>query len=202
MPLIDTLVAGYGLVALTHLFTQINLAHMEFLRHYKDVIDHCFNPSVAVVIASYNEEYVDLRKCVQSVLDQKYPDVQVVLVDDGSKDKSAFWKVVQDFNDIENFIPLESEKNVGKRNVQKIGFDYIDSGVELIVTIDSDTILAEDCLLQLVQKFKDPKIGAVTGNVRAIRSQGLLPKLIDGRYFAAFNQERAAQSLFGVVLCC
>ncbi len=70
-----------------------------------------------------------------------------------------------------------------------------------MVTIDSDTILEPDAVTYLVARLADPKVGAVTGDVRAIR-QNFLTTLIDARYWTAFNQERAAQSLFGTVLCC
>ena len=85
--------------------------------------------------------------------------------------------------------------------MQKIGFDFLENKVDLIITIDSDTILARNCVSNLVMQFENPKVGAVTGDVRAIKNN-LLSKLIDARYWTAFNQERAAQSLFGTVLCC
>jgi hyaluronan synthase/N-acetylglucosaminyltransferase len=70
-----------------------------------------------------------------------------------------------------------------------------------MVTIDSDTILAPDAVTHLAARLADPQVGAVTGDVRAIK-QNFLSTLIDARYWTAFNQERAAQSLFGTVLCC
>jgi hyaluronan synthase len=51
--------------------------------------------------------------------------------------------------------------------------------------------------------FRDPKVGAVTGNVGVSNfSENLLTRLIGMRYWLAFNQERAAQGRFGAVLCC
>jgi cellulose synthase/poly-beta-1,6-N-acetylglucosamine synthase-like glycosyltransferase len=202
MGLLDSFVLGYGLLSLTHLFIQINLAHSEFLKHHKDSIDYGFNPSVGIVIPSYNEDYKSLREAVLSCLQQQYENLQVVLVDDGSKQEEAFVKVVEDFKDNQKFSGIRLIENQGKRCAQKHAFDQLADKVELIVTIDSDTILAADGVRAIIQQFKNPEVGAVTGNVRAIHSKGLLPKLIDGRYFSAFNQERAAQSLFGEVLCC
>ncbi len=200
---IDSFFSLYGAIALTHLFNQINLAHIHHVRHKeKEPYDEDYVPSVAIIIPSYNENYEDLYKCVKSCINQDYPDPKIILVDDGSKDMSAFDRVVQDFSNNKNFYYVAFQKNKGKRHAQKEGFDFFSEKVDIMVTIDSDTFLYKDTLKKLVQKFKDSKVGAVTGDVRARRTKKLLSKLIYCRYWTAFNQERAAQGLFGHVLCC
>jgi len=141
-------------------------------------------------------------ECIKSTLEQNYPDVLVIMIDDGSRSAEVFDQIKKDFEHYDNFFPIRKYRNEGKRKAQKTAFDVLDERVEIIVTIDSDTVLSKDGLINIVQKFKNPNIGAITGNVRAIKEENLLTKLIDGRYFSAFNQERAAQSLFGTVLCC
>lgn len=83
-----------------------------------------------------------------------------------------------------------------------MGFDK--STKELIVTVDSDTIIHDKrAVLELIQPLKKEKVGAVTGDVRVEnKSDNIVSKLISYRYWVAFNQERAAQSLFSVVMCC
>ena len=190
----------YGLLALTHLFNQINFSHREYLNSIKDKIQFKKFPTVAIIIPSYNERKKDLENCVRSAALQDYPnEIKVIVIDDGSKDKAALNNIKKNFKDNKNVVIKEFKKNKGKRHAQKLGFDYVDENFEIIVTIDSDTVLAEDSIYYLVQKFSDPKIGAVTGNVRAFKST-FLTKLIDARYWTAFHQERAAQSLFGTVL--
>lgn len=204
----------YGILALTHLFTQINFSHRDYLNTMQKKLQHSelvqrvrqkssyFQYSVAVIIPSYNEIPEDLEHCVRSALEQQYPQkLLVVVIDDGSKDKTAINHIKQTFGDRFNLFIKEFEHNKGKRHAQKYGFDFVGDKVDVIVTIDSDTILAADTVSQLVQQFADPKIGAVTGDVRAVK-KNLLSTLIDARYWTAFHQERSAQSLFGTVLCC
>jgi hyaluronan synthase len=204
----------YGLLTLTHLFAQINFGHRDYLNSVKetDLIEQpvisqlrtaaYFHPSVAIIIPTYNEAPEDLEQCVQSALNQQYPlPVQVIVIDDGSKDKQAITHIRNKFNDVPDLIIHEFPENKGKRHAQKYAFDFFGDSVDVVVTIDSDTILAPDSVAYLVLLFADPKVGAVTGDVRAIR-QNFLSTLIDARYWTAFNQERAAQSLFGTVLCC
>jgi hyaluronan synthase/N-acetylglucosaminyltransferase len=74
---------------------------------------------------------------------------------------------------------------------------------DIIVTIDSDTIVDKDAIVELIKPFNDPRVGATTGNVRALnRDFNLLTKMIDARYLSAFNFERNALSSFGIVTCC
>lgn len=74
---------------------------------------------------------------------------------------------------------------------------------EIIVTIDSDTTITRDGVRKLVGHFIDPEIGAVTGDVQVRNMKtNLLTRLITYRYWSAFHQERAAQSLFRTVMCC
>ena len=196
----------YGIIALTHLFNQINLAHAEYLKSTKENHDSGFAPRVLVVIPAYNEIYNDLEKCIRSVLTQNYEgSIKVEIVDDGSRNKDIYFQLIKTFDKeikSSNLIVNIFEKNRGKREAQKFIFDKSSEEFDIIVTIDSDTILDKQAIKYLVQKFKDKQVGAVSGNVGVNNSKGLLAKLISKRYWTAFNQERAAQSLFGTVLCC
>jgi hyaluronan synthase len=204
----------YGLLTLTHLFAQINFGHRDYLNSIKESertelptisqlrASPYFHPDVAVIIPTYNEEPQDLEQCVQSVLQQQYSKpVKVIVIDDGSPDKRGINHIREKFNETPNFFIHEFSQNKGKRHAQKYGFDFFGDSVDVVVTIDSDTVLAPDSVACLVLLFADPQVGAVTGDVRAIK-QNFLSTLIDARYWTAFNQERAAQSLFGTVLCC
>jgi hyaluronan synthase/N-acetylglucosaminyltransferase len=208
------LLTFYGLLALTHLFIQINLSHRDYLnsiQHHrrfqsKEIknlrTDDYFKFSVAVIIPCYNERVEDLENCVRSALDQEYPfPFQVILVDDGSKEKSAIRNIKEKFVGNDRLVIHEFSYNKGKRHAQKFGFDVVGDTIDIVITIDSDTILAHDSIQYIVQPFADPQVGAATGDVRAIK-KNLLSRLIDALYWTAFNQERSAQSLFGTVLCC
>ena len=45
------------------------------------------DPMVSVIVPVYNAEST-LRRCADSILEQSYPDLELILVDDGSKDAS------------------------------------------------------------------------------------------------------------------
>jgi cellulose synthase/poly-beta-1,6-N-acetylglucosamine synthase-like glycosyltransferase len=200
--MLELIITMYGFFTLTHLFIQINLAHMEYIRHNKDKPDYGFNPKVGIIVPMYNEDYSHIRRTVLSCMSQSYENCWVVLVDDGSNNPHVYHMLEREFSESSRVMCVRTEENKGKRHAQKLGFDLVDDYVDIIVTVDSDTVLSSNGIRMIVQKFRDEKVGAVTGNVRAVKEKAFLTKLIDGRYFSAFNQERSAQSLFGTVLCC
>ena len=189
----------YGILALSHLFFQIALAHREHINQSKQGLPKIY-PNVAIIIPSYNEEADNVISCIKSCLKQRYKKpIKIYFVDDGSKDKTAV-NALKKLN-FKNVIIMDNKDNRGKREAQKCIFDILPKEVEIIITVDSDARLEIDAIFKLVQQFSNKKIGAVTGNVSGTHTN-LLSKLIDLRYYNAFNQEREAQSYFGTVLCC
>lgn len=201
--ILERTIGIYGLLSLTHLFIQMNISHSNYLRSRKLEFDPDFHPSVAIIVPTYNEESTALADCVHSCIFQQYKgSLTVVVVNDGSNDSVGFHSVQKRYSGYANVVFVDNTANMGKRHAQKNGFDVTNPHTSIVVTIDSDTILEADAVAQLVQRFKNEKVGAVTGDVRVITTKNFLTNLIAARYWSAFNQERAAQSLFGAVLCC
>ncbi|HZD70868.1 MAG TPA: glycosyltransferase family 2 protein [Actinomycetes bacterium] len=159
--------------------------------------------SIDVVIPCYNEEPSLLAACCASLEAQDYPRelLHVHLVDDGSWNREALRGVYQRYEGRAGWTVQLPASNRGKRGAQDIAV-RLGSG-DLLVTIDSDTVLAPDGIRRLVGAFADEGVAAVTGHVRVInREQNQLTRLIDERYRLLFEHERAAQSQVGAVLCC
>lgn len=194
----------YGILSLSHLIVQSSIAHFHHIKSRKNKYKVCYlKPRVSVIIPSYNEEAKWLADCIDSLLKQKYDGgIEVLVIDDGSKNRTELMPVYSKYAKKIGVRVIINEKNQGKRRVQKQGFD-ISTG-DIIITVDSDTTIeAPYGIANIVKNFKDETIGAVTGEVRVLDTcKNLLTKLIDFRYWMAFNQERAAQSNFNVVMCC
>ncbi len=205
MPALDRYLALYGIFALAHLALQTLLGHLEHRRQVADERDPgygSYRPSVTVAIPVYNEDPHTLRKCFDSLKEQAYGgSLDVIVVDDGSPNQDELLPIYDEYVD-DRFRVVLRAGNEGKRVVQCVAFDLTDA--EVIVTVDSDTVLAsEDSVHRLVQRLADESMGAVTGAVAVTNlRENLLTRLIGYRYWSAFHQERAAQSLFHVVACC
>lgn len=201
--------AVYGVLALTHIVAQIIFGHMEYRRQKsKNNVDPTFTPSVGVIVPVYNEDPDMLKQALDSIRFQKYAgEMQVYVVDDGSKNRDELERVYRWFEDnMGGYFKIFRKENQGKRKAQVEaikGMATLEFKPDVIVTVDSDTILLPNSVEQIVQAFRDEKVGAATGHVLALNKEvNVLTRLINYRYWMAFNQERAAQSFFQVLMCC
>ncbi|WP_271585735.1 chitooligosaccharide synthase NodC [Bradyrhizobium sp. CCBAU 53415] len=159
-------------------------------------------PSVDVIVPCFNEDPNTLAECLESLASQDYAGkLQVYVVDDGSANRDVIAPVHKIYANDPRFSIILLASNVGKRKAQ-IAAIRSSSG-DLVLNVDSDTILAADVVTKLVFKMRDPEIGAAMGQLIASnRSKTWLTRLIDMEYWLACNEERAAQARFGAVMCC
>ncbi|KRR16583.1 chitooligosaccharide synthase NodC [Bradyrhizobium retamae] len=159
-------------------------------------------PSVDVIVPCFNEDPRTLSACLRSIASQDYAGkLQVCVVDDGSGNLDAVAPVHDAYADDPRFSFILLGKNVGKRKAQIAAIRG--SSGDLVLNVDSDTILAADVVTKLARKMQDPAIGAAMGQLTASnRNDTWLTRLIDMEYWLACNEERAAQARFGAVMCC
>ena len=109
--------------------------------------------SIGVVIPVYNTENY-LVKCVESVLNQNYEALQVVLVDDGSTDRCG--KICDDFAQRDSRVKVIHQVNKGKIESRYIG--AFNAKTDYITFVDSDDWVAENTyngLLELLDREID-----------------------------------------------
>lgn len=159
-------------------------------------------PPVDLIVPCFNELPLTLAACLQSLAAQDYSgSLTVWLVDDGSANRDAVREVYARFAGRGDFHLIALDRNVGKRHAQAAAISL--SSGELVIGVDSDTVLDPAAVGALVAAMADPGVGAAMGEVRAANSNDTwLTALIHRRYWLACHQERAAQSYFGAVLCC
>lgn len=159
-------------------------------------------PFITVVIPAYNEGPM-VAKTIDSVARANYPRgrLEVFAVDDGSRDDT--WDHIRRAAARHAGLvrAIKLPWNTGKRNALAAGFRRA-SG-ELLVTVDSDSLIEPDALLSLVGPFRDRRIGAVAGKVTVLnREQGLISRMLAVRFILSFDFLRAVQSTYGTVYCC
>jgi hyaluronan synthase len=159
-------------------------------------------PSLTVIIPAYNEGAMVLQS-IESVAKADYPHdrLEVLVVDDGSKDDT--WSYISQAADRYPGLvtALRQDRNRGKREALALGFGRARG--EILVTIDSDSVIERGALLALAGPFRDPKIGAVAGRVEVYnRAHGIIPRMLHVRYMLSFDMLRAVESVYRNVYCC
>jgi hyaluronan synthase len=159
-------------------------------------------PSLTVVIPAYNEGAMVLQS-IESVAQAHYPHdrLEILVVDDGSKDDTWSYILQAAQRHPRLVTPLRHERNRGKREALALGFSRARG--EILVTIDSDSVIEQEALLALAGPFRDPQIGAVAGKVLVYnRAHGVIPRMLHVRYILSFDMLRAGESVYRNVYCC
>jgi peptidoglycan-N-acetylglucosamine deacetylase len=172
------------------------LALIDRLRRRK-LPEGKYEPRVAVLIPGYNEEKVIVRT-IKSVLNSDYPNIRVIVIDDGSKDKT--YEVAREAYPKEiaaGRLTVLTKPNAGKAEALNFGLQNLEE--EIYVGIDADTVIAPDAISLLVRHFADPKVGAVAGNAKVGNRVNLWTRWQALEYITSQNFERRALDLFNVV---
>lgn len=159
-------------------------------------------PTMTVIIPAYNEGAM-VERSIESVACAHYPRerLEIFVVDDGSSDDT--WTHIE--RAAARFpglvTTLRFDRNRGKRAALEAGFRR--GRGDVMVTIDSDSVIEPDTLLAMAGPFRDAKVGAVAGKVSVFnREDGLIPRMLKVRFALSFDFLRAVQSTYGTVYCC
>lgn len=154
--------------------------------------DESYRPQVSVVIAAYNEEKV-IARTIEAVLANHYPSLELIVVDDGSKDDT--YGAVQRMN-----VPslrLVRQDNAGKAAALNNGIGLATG--EIIIALDADTLFRHDTIEKLVRRFADARVGAVAGNVKVGNRINPLTFWQAIEYITSQNLDRRAYSILNSV---
>lgn len=155
-------------------------------------------PGVSIIVPAYNEELNAVRT-VQSLLQQDYPNLQIVFVDDGSTDQT--FKTVQDeYKDHPN-VQVITKQNGGKATALNYGINI--AKYNYVVCIDADTQLKKDAVTELMKKFSNPdetsQVGAVAGNVKVGNEVNMITNWQSIEYITSQNFDRRAFDLLNCI---
>jgi GT2 family glycosyltransferase len=123
-----------------------------------------YNDLVSVTIVTYNSGRF-IKRCLESVLDQKYPNLEIVVIDNASTDGTA--DILEQFDDRCRII--YNSENIGFAAAQNQAISV--SGGEWVLTLNPDVLLLKNFIQALVEAAHlDPKIGTVCGKLLSIRA--------------------------------
>jgi peptidoglycan/xylan/chitin deacetylase (PgdA/CDA1 family)/GT2 family glycosyltransferase len=150
--------------------------------------------AVSVVIPAYNEAKV-IERTVRSVLASEGVDVEVIVLDDGSKDRTADLIARRFLR--EPRVRLIRLVNGGKAAALNHGFRH--ASHPIVVALDADTIFLPTTIRELARKFEDARVGAVAGRAVAGNVKSVVARWQAMEYVIGQAVERRAWHLFGLV---
>lgn len=108
------------------------------------------NPIISIVVPVYNVEKY-LHCCIDSILSQTYTDFELILIDDGSKDKSGI--ICDEYSKKDERIRVSHKANGGVSAARNSGIDKAKG--KYIVFIDADDWIRTDYLAQFMEHVSD-----------------------------------------------
>ena len=151
-------------------------------------------PAVSVIVPAYNEE-VGVAATVQSLAACDYPELEIIVVDDGSTDATA--AVVTGL--ALPRVRLIRQANAGKPAALNAGIRA--ARHDVLVLVDGDTVFEPDTMKALVRPLAEARrslVGAVSGNTKVGNRRGLLGRWQHIEYVIGFNLDRR---MFDVLQC-
>lgn len=132
-----------------------------------------YQPKVSVIVPAWNEE-VGILTTVQALLKSTYTNLEVIVIDNASKDNTAknVLALIQnhkanqniDANTTSTEIIYSYEGKPGKGNALNKGLTLATG--DIIISIDADCYVPPQTIANFVQYFEDPSVMAAVGNVR------------------------------------
>ena len=140
-----------------------------------------YNDLVSVTIVTYNSGRF-IKRCLESVLEQKYPNLEVIVIDNASTDGTV--DLLEQFEDRCRI--HYNDRNIGFAGAQNQAIAL--SAGEWVLTLNPDVLLLKNFIQAMVDAGQmDPKVGTVCGKLLTIRATFDLPdkQLVDstGIYF-------------------
>jgi cellulose synthase/poly-beta-1,6-N-acetylglucosamine synthase-like glycosyltransferase len=153
-----------------------------------------YDVKFSVIIPCYNEDSKYLMETIKSVYDAKGKK-EMILVDNNS-DKPETLRAIEEIKKQYPEFLILHEKRQGKRFAHSKGLEY--AKTDIIVFIDSDTIVDKNAFVEIIKPFRDDNIGAVAGQVKiANRDKNLLTRCISAMFWTSSNIFRKASSSAG-----
>lgn len=166
----------------------------KYAKHQDELPELTEYPLVSILIPCYNEGE-NVRETVEILLQQRYPNYEIIAINDGSRDNTlAILQELAALHPALRVVNLASNqgKAMGLRTAALL------ANSEYLICIDGDALLAPEAVTWMVRHFiANPGVGAVTGNPRIRNRSTLLGRIQVGEFSAIVGMIKRAQRTYG-----
>lgn len=182
MTVFGALLVPLGLLTIARTVLVTALAEVQARSDRRRRRGPAFRGPVSIIVPAYNEE-ANIAATLNSLLASDYPDFEVVVVDDGSTDRTP--QILAGFADRAVILRMP---NGGKAAALNHGLAHATH--EIVVMVDGDTVFEPGTLGRLVADLSDPEVGAVAGNTKVANRAGFLGRWQHLEYVVGMNLDR------------
>jgi poly-beta-1,6-N-acetyl-D-glucosamine synthase len=190
-------VTTFLIITLIRYFILLWLGYLHHIEAKTSVEEgERFEPLVTILVPAYNEESV-IQGAIRSLLELDYPAYDVLVIDDGSTD-DTYARAAE----IEGYygratVRVVSKSNGGKASALNTGIGL--ARTPFVLCMDGDSRLSAGTLKYAMPHFRDPRVGAVAGNVKVVNRRNLWTTLQALEYIEGLNMARRAQGFVHAV---
>lgn len=148
-------------------------------------------PKISVLVPAYNEEKV-IETTIKSLLATDYPDKEIIVIDDGSKDDTL--GIASQYKDR---IKVIHKENGGKASALNQGLLYVTG--DIVTIVDADTIIGHSSLKHIARSMAEENVAAVAGNVKIRNKVNWLTWCQSLEYLSGIQIMRRGLDYFGAI---
>ncbi len=158
------------------------------------------HPKITLLIPAHNES-VSIKKTILSILENNYPNKEIIIIDDHSTDDT--------FEQASEFVKKGSirifRRKEGKGSkAAAINFGALYATGDILMIMDGDTLIERNVLKQIAKYMDDPKVAAVAGNVRILSGDNginnVLTRCQSYEYVIAFELGRRVRNIMNILV--
>ena len=142
---------------------------------------------ISIIIPVYNiERYIE--KCIISCIEQTYKNIEIIIVNDGSKDKSR--KICEEYAKKDNRIKLINKENGGLSDARNVGTENAKG--DYILYIDGDDYIEKTACEELIDVVKNTKADLICFNANNILENG---KLVNNEAYYRYSNTKNIEKI-------
>lgn len=167
-------------------------------------------PKVSVILTTYNREYF-FTESIESILEQDYPNLEIIISDDGSQD-NTFSIACEYAKENPSIKVVRNARTPGSAGNRNNGLDYANG--DLLLLLDDDDLLFKEAISQMIKAYLhfDKQYGIIIANCtrsddgslsgkgldesREISFQEVLSGRLDGEFVTLFERKLLGQRRF------
>src|SRR5579885_3019371 len=154
---------------------------------------YSYRPLVTIHVPAYNEGEV-ISRTLESLMNLKYENKEIIVIDDGSTDLTSI--IASWYKRLG--VKVLRKPNGGKASALNYGLLFARG--EIVITIDSDSMVEREAIDRIVRIMGDEKVAAVAGNIRVLNSKSTITRIQELEYMMGINVVRRAFALYGSVM--